>query len=354
MDDLNLRLRDALEHRAAQADTSPVVVARVLPSPHRRTTRWPLLAAAASLLLVVGGVAALTRGGSAPTSPPGPQEREPATVVEGGWRTEVWRGVEVKVPRDWGWGGAPMPDFVPVGEPASTELIDCGASAYRTAGGRALLNGDPTLPYVGRPVMQTDACQMFDPSAPLEPRADFVWFGVPMETGALRVGDHVLETVTVAGTTVTVATTDRDLRAAILSTVAVQRGDCPAQVGGQVGAPPQGMAVCAYDRGDLVYATEVGAAAVEEFEAAWRAGMTDAVVDCFMGPSDERVLLATRDQVYDVRFGPGCPVIVGRGVRKLLVEENTEQWAVDGIPAYVVGPWGGKGATGGFFRGMLG
>jgi hypothetical protein len=37
-----------------------------------------------------------------------------------------------------------------------------------------------------------------------------------------------------------------------------------------------------------------------------------------------------------------------------LTDETVAPWAVDGIPAYVVGPYGGKGLSGGFFRGMLG
>jgi len=37
-----------------------------------------------------------------------------------------------------------------------------------------------------------------------------------------------------------------------------------------------------------------------------------------------------------------------------LTEETVAPWAVDGIPAYVTGPYGGKGLTGGFFKGMLG
>jgi hypothetical protein len=37
-----------------------------------------------------------------------------------------------------------------------------------------------------------------------------------------------------------------------------------------------------------------------------------------------------------------------------LNDETVAPWAVDGIPAYVVGPRGGKGNTFEFFRGMLG
>jgi hypothetical protein len=274
--------------------------------------------------------------------------------VTDGWRTEVWRGVQVRVPPEWGWGGAPMPDFVPVGDEPSTDLIACGAAAFRTPDGKPLLNGDDDLPYVGRPVMQTDMCMTFDPDQPLEPQADFVWFGVPLDRGTVRAGDRVLETVEVGGTTVTVATKDAGLRAAILATVVAEEGDCPARVDSVVEAPAEGMAVCAYDEGALVYGTRVGQAAAADFEDAWEQAPTDAAIDCFSSPSRERVLLATARQDYEVHFGPGCPVIVSGGVRKILNEADTRQWAVDGVPAYVVGPYGGKGATGGFFRGILG
>jgi len=349
---------------ATLADTSAEAAGRVLA--HRRTTRWwPLLVAAASLLIVVGVVTAVTRG-TTPSSDPAPQNPpSPAPSVADGWRTEVWQDAHVRVPATWAWGGAPMRDFVEPGDEQRTQLLDCGASAQRSAEGKSFLNGDPSLPYVGRPIMQSDMCLVYDPASPPEPTSDSVWLGSPLEPGRERIGSYVRETVEVGGTTVTVTTREPGLRDRILATVGIQEGPCPASMTKPdqqvtVEASGDAMAVCAYGRqtrggpADLVYATEIDARAAEDFVEAWQASMGAATADCFMPHSDEWIVLATATREFLVRFGPGCPYILSRGIEKLLTEDNTRQWAVDGVPVYVVGPYGGKGSTGGFFRGVLG
>lgn len=361
MDDLTLQLREMFERHAAQVDTSSEAQARVAPTRrHRRW--WPAVAAAGVVLaVVVAGAVLGSRAGENQTATTAPTTAPRGSVDTAGWRTESWRGVQVRVPSEWGWGGTPTDDWV--GDPGTVSdlLLDCGASAYRTPDGRREVNGSGHTPYVGRPIMMTDACATYDPEDPPQPAADYVWLGAPLERGIVRIGGYTQETVDIAGTTVTVTTDDPALRAAILATARPTEGPCPATVAQahpQVTGPADGMAVCAYEGGDargvgdLVYSTWVSSAAVEEFDRAWHEGISTAAVDCFLPHTDEWVVLATQSKNYVVRFD-SCPRIVAGNADRLLTRATAAPWAVDGIPVYVVGPSGASDLQR-FFRGMLG
>ena len=182
----------------------------------------------------------------------------PPTVPDD-WRTESYAGIQVKVPETWAWGGAP---FDAAWEPGE-RLLDCGATAFVVPGSRDYENAPPGTPYVGRPVMLTDACALFDPERPAEPSAPYAWLGAPIPVGTVNFDNgYVMETVRVGDSTVSVATRDVDLRRQIIGTaraVDVDDNGCQTRLAG----PPtvgsvlvEGMgkvsetSVCVYVRTD--------------------------------------------------------------------------------------------------------
>jgi hypothetical protein len=219
--------------------------------------------------------------------------------------------------------------------------------------------------------MMTDACMgQVGPGSWQPPTAPYVWLGAPVEPGTVEFPNgYVMETVEVNGSTVSVATKDPALRHEILATAGGGE-TCMSEYDGAptIEAVPRegvpevtGMTVCAYREVDghaeLTYVTHVGAEAARAFSQA--AGRTP-VVECAQERAHEWVLLTVEGtgdlrQEHLVQLGEcsGIQMLPGEELIEL-DEETVAPWAVDGIPAYVVGPYGGKGLTGGFFRGMLG
>jgi len=378
MDDRELErlMKEGLEQRAASVDESAagqlVAAARAgsSRSPWRTTAVMGL--AAASVAGIAFATVALDdddiRSGGRST----PTTGDPGTGTEvTEWRTEYWRDVKVDVPADWGWGGAPQPDIVDPESGSNGEPIDCGAEAYIGPDGTRFLNGGDSTPYVGRPLMMTDACMgQVGPGSWRPPTAPYVWLGAPVEPGTVEFPNgYVMETVEVNGSTVSVATKDPALRHEILATAGGGE-TCMSEYDGAptIEAVPRegvpevtGMTVCAYrevnGRAELTYVTHVGAAAARSFkDAVGRAP----VENCQPRNASEWVLLTVEGtegirQEHLVQLGEcsGIELIPGADLVEL-TDETVAPWAVGGIPAYVVGPYGGKGLTGGFFRGMLG
>lgn len=387
--ELERMMKEGLERRAASVDESAageIVVAARAGSPRRpwRNTAVMGLAAAS-----VAGIALATlvlddddiRSGGRDTDAVG----DPATDVPvTAWRTEYWHDIQVDVPADWAWGGAPVRDTVGRDDGSDPRLLDCGAMAYIspkdvkyvngevTASGEVrYLNGDATIPYVGRPVYMTDACAVVGLGETRPPSAPYVWLGVSLEPGTVDVGGgYTQETIEVNGSTVTVATRDDALREKILDS-ATGGETCISEYDGvpTIQAVPRegvpevtGMTVCAYGestdgKAELTYVTHVDAAATRRFQEA--VSRTPAV-DCAGGQVHEWVVLTVEGagglrQEHLVQLGEcsGIQLLPGDDLIEL-TDETVAPWAVDGIPAYVTGPYGGKGLTGAFFKGMLG
>jgi len=380
MDDRELErmLKEGLEQRAATVDESAAgdIVTSARAGSARRS--WRNTAVIGLAAASVAGVAVATlvlddddirSGGRDAIGDP------TSGVPVTSWRTEYWHDIQVDVPADWGWGGAPLPDSASREDGGEGRLLDCGASAFVGPNGERFLNSDPSVPYVGRPVYMTDVCSVVGssdgmPDAP--PSAPYVWLGVRIEPGTVDVGNgYTQETIEVNGSTVTVATKDAQLREQILATA--QGGETclseydqapTLQVVPREGIPePTGMTVCAYGQqfdggpAELTYVTHVGAAAARHFQEA--VSRTPAV-DCASRKAHEWVLLTVEGagglrQEHLVQMGEcsGIQLLPGEDLTEL-TEETVAPWAVDGIPAYVTGPYGGKGLTGGFFKGMLG
>ena len=138
--------------------------------------------------------------------------------------------------------------------------MDCGAAPFVVPGSDDYEFVPQDTPYVGRPLMMTDACSIPGlPNGPGEtpPPADSVWLGAEVEPGRVELGDgYVRETVAVGDSVVTVTSDDPELRATILDTAEAVEvdangcrtdGDWASFPGGTLrDVEPRSLSVCAY------------------------------------------------------------------------------------------------------------
>ena len=354
MDELEQLFRESFERHAEEVDTTIDV-----PTRRRRSWTIPLLAAAAAVTVVASGVLLVDDD-----KPDSGVEPQPAVVVPADWRLEQWRGVEVFVPPDWGWGGAPMVDDLDGRD--TGRFLDCGAAAFVDASGRKLLNGNSDLPYVGRPQYMTDMCRTYDPDQAPVPTSPYVWLGAPFPEGTRDLGDGwTQETIEVAGETVTVATKDETLRRQVLESArpndetrcTTSTGDVWPRANGRLTSEPTSVDVCAYvqdnDGRHLVYSTAVGPAAARAFVEGVATAPGHMCIDSY---NTEWVVLRVHGsegdtQVFVASLRDCIGIDDGEELRDL-TPDNVEPWAVDGIAAYLTGPGGPRLSP--YFRGMLG
>jgi len=371
--ELEQLMREGLQRRAEDVDTSVPVVDRARAARRRRRGgRAAIVLAAASVIAVAATGVVLAgnepnEGSSDRVGEPGPMPTE--------WRTEYWHDMKVDVPADWGYGGAPM-DF------GVRDTVACYATAMVSAEGKRLKRHDPSLPYVGRPIALTDVCQKYPFIGPDAgpPEAPYVWLGAAaVGLGTENLGDGwEQETIEVNGSRLTVATDDPALRERILASA--EGGEtCMSDVDTQAesdafpryvrGNPDDvaSMTVCAYQAeegedvtsgqtAELTYATTVDKVAAREYLEAMALGepgrdlCPTANYDQFewvvldLNDADGRTI--RRDVVHlacvagiDVH---GSSLTSSNLVR--LTPDIARPWAVGGIPAVVYGPTGGKGA----------
>ena len=117
MDELEQLFRESFERHADEVDTTLEV-----PTKKRQGWAIPLLAAAAAVTAVASSALLLSDDKPESGIDPGP-----AVVVPAGWRLEQWHGVQVSVPPDWGWGGAPLLQNF---DGRGGGLVNCGAAAF--------------------------------------------------------------------------------------------------------------------------------------------------------------------------------------------------------------------------------
>jgi len=364
-------MREGLQRRAEDVDTSAPVVERARAARRRRRGgRAAIVLAAASVVAVVATGVVLA--GNEPNEGASDRVAHPGHLPTE-WRTEYWHDMQVDVPADWGYGGAPMR--------SAGDTVACYATAMVTADGNRLKRDDPTMPYVGRPIALTDVCQRYPFIGPDAdpPDAPYVWLGAAVEPGTEDLGDGwVQQTVEVNGSRLTVATDDKPLRERILASAAggeTCMSDVDAQADSDAfpryvpGNPDDvaSMTVCAYQAAegedvtsgqtaDLTYATTVDEDAAREYLEAMALGepgrdlCPTANYDQFewvvleLNDADGRTL--RRDVVHlacvagvDVHGSSLTSVNLVR-----LTPDIARPWAVGGIPAVVYGPTGGKGA----------
>lgn len=383
-DELERIMREGLAHHAAAAPERLEESAAV---PSRRR-RWPAVAAAAAVAVVGVAVGVQLLGDSGDGEPHGTDRVAIAPGTPDTWRVESYGGVQVRVPNDWGWGGAPMRDF----DPEEHRPIDCGAAPFVTPGSADYEFVPQDTPYVGRPVMMTDVCTIIGLEGapdPGPPRADSVWldaFGVEPGTERLRNG-YVRQTVRVGAGTVTVTSDDADLRARILDTaeaVDVDANGCATDAewadvpGGTLReVEPDSLSVCSYltfqGETTLVWSAQGDAAAAAEYAEAVEASSStyDPRRLCTEQPDGEWLAIGVNgadgetawtgvvmDQCAQILWqyrAQGDPEAVAASP---VVPRTAAPWAGSWARAYVAGPsgWGdyaGKDGAG-FFRGYLG
>jgi hypothetical protein len=363
---LELIMREGLESRAASAATQLIDPPGPRGGVVRRPRRRLVALAAAAAVAVTGGVsfAALHSGG------PGQVAVDPGQVPAD-WRYESYQGVQVRVPPTWGWGGEPTG--------SGDQLIQCGdpVAVVPETDGAATQDG---MPYVGRPVMMSDACQGGLAGSALWPQASAVWLGSPLPAGTDTAADgRVATTVAVGGQHVTVFSTDAGLRAQILSTAeaaTVDGNGCPSDPI-RVPAPgpvddraPASMSVCVYDEGRLLWSSRHDAQQAADYVDAFeRASATyDPSSLCSSEPAGQWVAIGVDYGVAGTRWDIAnfeCPALVGtytygsRGkqspTQAPLTPLTVSPWAGGGVKAYVAGPVDPHSADlSPYFRGMLG
>lgn len=376
-EELARMMRAGLERHAAEADPSAPVTARAVEAARRRGRGRLAVGAAALAVAAVAVTAAVV---DLPGNDASPGVADPATGARdlpGEWRTEYWYDTQVEVPADWGWGGAPQKDFG-----AQPGTLWCGGpGAILDAGGARLPQPDPTVPYVGRAILQSDMCLGgIEDQTPLAP---YVWLGAPIQPGTVDLGDgYVRETREVNGSTVSVATQDAATRERILDSATggetclsdLDAAPEPTQSSGPegpAGLQPESLTVCAYrDDSDsgrfaLVYAEVLDAAHAKKLVV----GVDDAAPEarrCLAGESGsgwEYVVLRvdgsgasgeplSREYVVDFT----CSGLVQRpgASPTALTRANVDLWAVGGLKVSLTGTTGVDGELSGYFIGMQG
>lgn len=384
-DDRNLEglVRAALAHHATLA---PTTLRAGLPqhAAARPRTRWLLPAAAAVVAIGIplGWVVAHRAPGNAPGTPPAGTTAASSPATPGRhldtstWRIESYAGVEVRVPPEWGWGGAPTD---PTGDGA---LFDCGATRAFVGPRDLTYESVADIPFVGRPVMMSDACGG-DPA--IHPTVDAVWLGAASDDGTEAYADgQVRETRTVDGVTVTVFARDADLRTTILDSarsVEVDGNGCPRTIPDQhrdstwtADDTPTAVSICLYGRPDnpqdqsLLWSGRVGADRAARYAAAagpgakgahavttvdWTAEI-DRIYLALTGPGD----IGSAPVRWD-RYSATRGVLSPDGAGSVLTPPtlaDTAPWAEGsgGVKAYAVGGFVADPALSRFFRGLLG
>ena len=357
--------RAGLQRRADDVDTTVSVVPAARAAVRRRRRRRVVAGLAATGVAAAMVTAVVVRDdGHAPGTKdpdgvavdPGPAEPLPSQ-----WRTETWHGMSVDVPADWGWGVAPTSmSFEP-----EEQYLCGGPGALVDSDGRSRVNPVETLPWVGRPNMASDLCMQ---SARPDARAAYVWLGAAIEPGTVDAGNgYTQETVDVAGTTLTVATQDAELRERIISSAGPTDSGCAPSL---ASAPtvemmlteglrdPSSAQVCAYRKEEgastweLVYATTLDAAQATTYHSQVYDGGREWAPDFCDTYVAERVLVTivgddpygdtevTQDTVVD----PQCGEVSGSpGMVSPLSAKGMRAWSHNGaqVSLYgLIGPMG--------------
>jgi hypothetical protein len=360
-------MRDGLEFRAGSAATALATPpGRDRHGVRRGRGRW-IAAAAAAAVVVAGGVTFAALHDSGPDD--GTVAVDPGQVPSD-WRYESFDGVQVRVPPDWGWGGAPTG--------SGDQITSCGTDAAVVAPGTDGADPPEGTPFVGRPATMSDLCTVGD-SANGRPRATAVWLGSPLPVGTDTSGPVPAQTIAVGAQHVTAFGDDAALSAEILGTaeaVEVDGNGCPTapvrdpSPGPTDAASPTGLSVCVYDAGRLLWSASPGAqqalAYVDAFQQA--SATYDPVSLCSSDQTGQWVALGVAYGAAPARWDVtnfDCPALVGTytygqgkqsPINAPLTAGTVSPWASGGIKAYVVGPGitSADDPLASYFRGVLG
>jgi hypothetical protein len=350
-DDTSLEeaFRTGLQRRADDVDTAVDVLGPARSAARgRRRRAWVagsvgLAAAALVTAAVVQSVGDEPERGT-------PVADAPSEPLPTEWRTEAWHGLQVEVPADWGWGGAP-------------DACGVGAVLGYPYGERSGMAA--SSPYVGRPISNTDACG----SVPETPGADFVWLDPEWPLGVRELGDgYVSETVDVEGSRLTVTTDNPLLRAHILESARRPEGCAPSLTEAPAVESmlmegmrnPSSAQVCAYARDhldesapfELVYATTLGKEDAAAYHRAVYPGLDYSEAGpCSKQPDEYVVITIAGEDPYgssevtqETVVDPLCRSVQGSpGDEIALSDKGMAAWSSNGaaISLYsLIGPMG--------------
>ncbi len=371
-------VRDALrEHARDVREYVDVAQAAKERARRRRRERWTGSAAVA-VLAVVGvsvAVSMLERDNRSSTRNAGPAVTSgtwtavtppldlPAAVP---WRIESYRGVELRVPPDWTWSGAPRQ----YRQAATFYGPPCTSGRVRTTVADGI--GGVLPGYVGRPGMAAGAYAC--PDMPVRPvsfaRIPYVWFDSPLPVGRRTLLDHNLQdrvfaqqTVEVNHQRVTVGDANPQQRAKILASITAAQVDsngCAAVRGGErshflpgfdlsdIGGAEQ-ASVCVYDPGSgsagdsLVASEDISSAQAARAQASILATphrfVAGSIPSC-PGPGAVVVLRfrsPTRVSTVTAHITGGCSgTYTGGSLDQGFDKQNVAPWAVGSVRAYLL------------------
>ena len=343
--DLERAFREGLQRAADRTDVDLPLAARAHAGARtRRRRRWAAGGAMAAVVAVSGVAVAVQNGsGSDPGADHTATQPTFAPVTE--WRAESWHNLTVDVPADWGWGTAP------IALAGDEEPLLCGGPGGDLGpDGTRPTSPDHDGPWVGRPIMLSDACQ----AAPFQaPVASYVWLGASVEPGTEELGDGwVQETVEAFGTTLTVASQDPALRQHVIGSARATT-DCDAQLPSRpevIAMPIEGLdpvysaQLCAYQQGeggfDLVYAATLDEATARALYAGDGLGSDSSRKFC-ASKFEEYVrvrfsgkdAMGTAELTADWVVNPGCQQVeIGSGFVLPLKEAGLAALSQNGLP----------------------
>jgi hypothetical protein len=347
--ELERAVRDGLRQVADRAEVGVPLAERAHGAARgRRRRRWTVVGTVAAVVAVSGVAVAVRSDGDDPARRPADHAvAQPTSAPVAEWRAESWHGLTVDVPADWGWGTAPM-RFAEDGDRGQAYFCGGPGAEVAVGGGRPAASGKD-LPWVGRPIMLSDACgaQLY----PEPPPAPYVWLGADVDAGTVDLGGgYTQETVEAFGTTLTVASPDPAFREHVIDSARATTG-CATSLDGPpapLGMPVEGLEpvhsarVCAYRRlyddqpFELVYATTLDEPTAQELysrgtgrgTASCGANPYEYVTVTFSGKDRMGTAELTADWVVD----PGCRAVsLGGGAWAPLTQRGMALWSANGV-----------------------
>jgi hypothetical protein len=362
-DQLEQEFRAGLRRAAEHAEVGVPLAERAHAGAQaRRRRRWALVGTVTAVV-AVAGVTAVVQRGDEPDSSSRHTASQPSFAPVTEWRAESWRGLTVDVPADWGWGTAPIKFHDP--NISDTNAYFCGGPGAEVAvGGGRSTEPKKDTPWVGRPIMLSDACGAQQDPEP--PSAPYIWLGADVDPGTVDLGaGWTQETVEAFGSTLSVASQDPAFRKHVLDSARGTTG-CGTQLAERPGLGPipvEGLdpihsaQLCAYQRNsatdpfDLVYATTLDQATAQALYSGKGLVGQKAAPDFCDSPSYSFVVLTfsgkdrmgTAELTTEAVIDPGCRQIRTGGLVLPLTDAGMDAWSRNGLKAVLgalIGPMG--------------
>ncbi len=353
-------LHEHLDGVDSERDLAAVVRSAV--RARRRGRRVGMTVVAVLGLLAGGGAIGVAHEWSAQRAHSSGVERPSSSgagIDTSSWRLESYRGVELRVPRSWGWGASPP-----------TLAAQCGPYFGRRTD--AFQQALSDVGYVGRPDAKAGWQRCSTPA--VLPHTPYVWFGSPDRVGTTTVSSSARlsmrrTTVEVGGVRVTVADNKPGERGAILASIGTAPVDgngcpmsaavatamevAPPRLGGTAAfsvseiGPAQRLSVCLYSStrrrplDTLVASDELSGASAGLVQLAFLASPTRSAIH-FVYCSGLSVTLIFQGErgraLAHASLTPPCGTwIVSGGPFHRVTRADVAPWLVRSVRSYLVG-----------------